>query len=157
MGSIPTGSVPATETETATIVETETSPTGVTTTYPYVAANITWTIADNTIASFVTNADGSATFTGLKAGSTTGTVTDSATGAVQNYDLTVTAAPANTFAIAVTFGTPSLPTAAAGTASASTLNKPVAHGPGVTEFANDAKAAVGPGISPMYTTSQAHK
>ena len=83
--------------------ETNTS-TGVTTAYQFDPSKIVWTIVDNTVASFTVDATtGQATFTALKAGNTTGTVTDSATGATTTYDVVVTAVTPDSFAITVAF------------------------------------------------------
>jgi len=61
--------------------------------FPVNPADIAWTVADNTIASFVQNSDGSATFTPLKAGSTQVTVADSGNNLNASDTLTVTDTP----------------------------------------------------------------
>jgi hypothetical protein len=66
-------------------------------------ANATWSIDDATIASFVQNADGSATFTPLATGSTIVRLTDNATSTVGTNTLTVSGGPD---VLTLTFGDP---------------------------------------------------
>lgn len=65
---------------------------------------VQWTVGDPTVASVQQNADGSATFTALKVGTTQVAVTDSSNGLSAQDTLTVTAGAATTLQIA--FGTP---------------------------------------------------
>lgn len=70
-------------------------------------ATLTWGSSDETIASSVTNSDGTATFTAVAAGTATASVTDASNGLTTTDTITVTAAPppvATT--IAINFGTP---------------------------------------------------
>jgi hypothetical protein len=62
-----------------------------TTKFAYDPTKIAWAVQDPTVASFVQNADGSATFTPLKAGATGVAVSDSATTLSAQGVLTVTA------------------------------------------------------------------
>jgi len=89
-----------------TATATEADATGIN--VPVVPANLTWTISDVTIASVVTNADGTATFTALAVGAATVTVTDTAFNLTSTDTLTVTTAvpPSVPASIAITFGTP---------------------------------------------------
>jgi hypothetical protein len=65
--------------------------------------NSSWSIDDSTIASFVQNADGSATFTPLATGSTIVRLTDNATSTVGTNTLTVSGGPD---VLTLTFGDP---------------------------------------------------
>ena len=109
MGTIPVVPTDNTEVGQVTIgfpTETVTDPnTGVTGQFTFNPAHIAWAIADPTVASFTVDpATGQATFTALAVGSTTGTATDSDTGASDTYNLAVTAAAQpNTYALSVTF------------------------------------------------------
>lgn len=69
-----------------------------------IPANIVWSVDDVTIASFVQNADGSATFTALKAGVANATVKDTAFNLSQTDTFTVTDTPVG---LAIQWGTPS--------------------------------------------------
>lgn len=69
-------------------IPVETNPDG--SNFVYNPTNIQWAIQDPTIASFVQNADGSATFTPLKAGSTSVAVQDTSNSASATGVLTVT-------------------------------------------------------------------
>jgi ABC-type amino acid transport substrate-binding protein len=76
---------------------------------PVVAGALTWTVSDPTIASVVTNPDGTGTYTAVAVGTATATVTDSANGLTTTDTLTVTAAgaPGGTpTSIAISFGAP---------------------------------------------------
>jgi hypothetical protein len=101
------------QTVTATVVPFEAD--GTTQTPGAIVSAQVWSIADPTIASQNVNPDGSATYTGLTAGSTTVSVTATVTdsdGTVQNFTaqagLTVIAvvAPDRTASIQIQFGTP---------------------------------------------------
>lgn len=72
-------------------------------------ANATWSIDDAAIASFVQNADGSATFTPLAAGDTIVRLTDNSTGAVGTNTLSVSGGPD---VLTLTFGDPQAATPA---------------------------------------------
>jgi hypothetical protein len=71
--------------------------------------NSSWSIDDSTIASFVQNADGSATFTPLATGSTIVRLTDNATSTVGTNTLTVSGGPD---VLTLTFGDPQAATPA---------------------------------------------
>lgn len=73
-------------------------------------ANASWSIDDPSIASFVQNADGSATFTPLAAGDTIVRLTDNSTSAVGTNTLTVSGGPD---VLTLTFGDPQAATPAA--------------------------------------------
>ena len=73
---------------------------------PIVALGLTWTSSDPSIASSVTNADGTATFTAVAPGDVTVTVTDAANGLTTGGTLTVTAKPDVATSISISFGTP---------------------------------------------------
>jgi hypothetical protein len=60
------------------------------TTFVFDPTTVAWAVQDSTVASFVSNPDGSATFTPLKAGSTGVAVSDSKTGLSAQGTLTVT-------------------------------------------------------------------
>lgn len=65
---------------------------------------ISWTTSDSTIASVFVNADGTATFTGVAAGTVTVTVSDSSNSLTSSDQLTVVGQVATT--IAIQWGTP---------------------------------------------------
>lgn len=97
--------MPGTETDIQTIPATafETDAAGAPLTLN--PANVTWAIADPTIATLTQNADGSATFKALKPGDTTVTCTDNLAGITGSDTLTVTTSAAT--GLAITFGTAS--------------------------------------------------
>lgn len=75
---------------------------------PVVPANLSWTVSDTTIATFVTNADGSVVFTGVANGTVTVTVTDAAFNLVGSDTLDVgtgTSGPGVPTAIQINWGT----------------------------------------------------
>jgi hypothetical protein len=77
--------------------------------FAFLPGNIVWAVQDSTIASFVQNPDGSATFTPLLAGSTGVAVTDNVTGAAAQGTLTVTGGSANTFSLSINWQVPVTP------------------------------------------------
>lgn len=95
--------MPGTETDIQTIPATafETDAAGAALTLN--PANVTWAIADPTIATLTQNADGSATFKALKVGATTVTCTDNLAGITGSDSLTVTTSAAT--GLAIQFGT----------------------------------------------------
>jgi hypothetical protein len=74
--------------------------------FVFTPSNIQWTVQTPSIASFVVNPDGSATFTPLAAGTTGVAVQDTATGAVAQAQLTVTGTAPNNFAMSITWQAP---------------------------------------------------
>lgn len=97
--------MPGTETDIQTIPATafETDAAGAALTLN--PANVTWAIADPTIATLTQNPDGSATFKALKVGDTTVTCTDNLAGITGSDTLSVTVSAATGLVIA--FGTAS--------------------------------------------------
>lgn len=73
--------------------------------FTFSPASIAWAVQDQTVATFVQNPDGSATFTPLKAGTSGVAVTDNSTGAVAQGTLTV-AGSADSFAMSINWQVP---------------------------------------------------
>ena len=93
-------SITSTQNVTASIAEDDANGNSV----AFIPGNIKWTTQDPTIATVVENNDGSATFTGLKVGTTQVTVTDTSNSLSAQDVLTVTAAAATS--LVIKFGTP---------------------------------------------------
>lgn len=80
---------------------------------PIIVTGLTWTSSATTVATVITNADGTATYTAVSAGTSVATVTDAANGLTTDYTFTVTAAADVATTIAITFGIPTTPGATA--------------------------------------------
>ena len=123
---IPTGTETVGQLIVAVPTETETIG-GVTSPFAFNPANITWSIGNPALATFTFDnvMTGDASFTGIEAGSTTVTVTDTSTGASFTGDLIVTALPNGTFSISFNWQAPTAPAVKA----AAKDSAPPAHSP----------------------------
>lgn len=74
--------------------------------FAIVPANMTWSTSDATIASMVANADGTATFTAVAAGTVTATVSDTVYSLAASDTITVNPVPVVPASISISWGTP---------------------------------------------------